>query len=191
MAAAESADNIVSPTYRQRNFSRCTKCGDVEFALREARKRGGADKLAYYAYKCRAASILQLENSSKSASAGCAAHSFCRNPKKARKQLEDVMTVARRWDHTISASGRCAAPVPGRATLSWEQQLELLMSCACHEAPLDNASNNKSEWIRAFSWWMVKLGMVKEVHLSIMTVRHTHEDTYERCLQARVGSATS
>eukprot|EP00965_Chrysotila_dentata_P103078 3403329-Pleurochrysis_carterae.AAC.1 len=60
MAAAGSADNIASPTWfghvfrvapelahiviasGKENFGRCTKCGDLEFALREARKRGDA-----------------------------------------------------------------------------------------------------------------------------------------------------
>eukprot|EP00965_Chrysotila_dentata_P247043 6207508-Pleurochrysis_carterae.AAC.1 len=48
--------------------------------------------------------------------------------------------------------------------------------CVVFCAQLDHASDNKSKWIIAFFGWMVKLRFVKEVHLSMMTVGHTHED---------------
>eukprot|EP00965_Chrysotila_dentata_P254658 6211951-Pleurochrysis_carterae.AAC.2 len=41
---------------------------------------------------------------------------------------------------------------------------------------LDNASDNKSRWVLGFFAWLVKIGWVKEVRLSMMMVGHTHED---------------
>eukprot|EP00965_Chrysotila_dentata_P189358 6173276-Pleurochrysis_carterae.AAC.4 len=43
-------------------------------------------------------------------------------------------------------------------------------------AQLDNASDNKSRWVLGFFAWLVKLGWVKEVRISMMMVGHTHED---------------
>eukprot|EP00965_Chrysotila_dentata_P060699 2010999-Pleurochrysis_carterae.AAC.1 len=65
MKAAGAADHIVSPTWfghifrvapelchiaiasGKENFGRCTVCGDLEFALRAARKAGDAQELAH------------------------------------------------------------------------------------------------------------------------------------------------
>eukprot|EP00965_Chrysotila_dentata_P186435 6156132-Pleurochrysis_carterae.AAC.2 len=41
---------------------------------------------------------------------------------------------------------------------------------------LDNASDNKSRWMLGFFGWLVKLGYLKEVRLSMMMVEHNHED---------------
>eukprot|EP00965_Chrysotila_dentata_P125392 4145938-Pleurochrysis_carterae.AAC.1 len=43
-------------------------------------------------------------------------------------------------------------------------------------AQLDNASDKKSRLVLGFFGWLIKLGFVKEVRLSMMMIGHTHED---------------
>eukprot|EP00965_Chrysotila_dentata_P061769 2045806-Pleurochrysis_carterae.AAC.1 len=41
---------------------------------------------------------------------------------------------------------------------------------------MDNASDNKNRTVLAFFTWMVAVGWVKEVTISMMALGHTHED---------------
>lgn len=77
---------------------------------------------------------------------------------------------------------------------------------------IDNASDNKNRWVLGFFAWLVLIGWVKEVQLSMMMVGHTHEDidalfkritehwrkihyvltpdSFMQCLQAAIPDAT-
>eukprot|EP00965_Chrysotila_dentata_P121436 4014707-Pleurochrysis_carterae.AAC.1 len=51
-----------------------------------------------------------------------------------------------------------------------------LFSGLCCVSQFDNASDNKSRWVLGFCAWLVRLGCVKKILLSMMRPGHTHED---------------
>eukprot|EP00965_Chrysotila_dentata_P117011 3867284-Pleurochrysis_carterae.AAC.1 len=60
-------------------------------------------------------------------------------------------------------------------------RLHILASKLCVSPPpralgFNNASDNKSRWVLGFCARLVRLGYVKEIHLSMMRPGHTHED---------------
>ena len=63
-------------------------------------------------------------------------------------------------------------------TLLFEAMLIISIFLLSHSicSQVDNAADNKNRWMVGFFAWMIELGWVEEVTVSMMEVGHTHED---------------
>eukprot|EP00965_Chrysotila_dentata_P258531 6213251-Pleurochrysis_carterae.AAC.4 len=116
------------------------------------------------------------------------ARSFVRPPKCVGKELKDAMklhvpgvifhgrTADKRADRIRSHRHASTAARTG----AFRPVLADVPSCIDSGAQLveriDNASDNKSRTVMTFFAWMVAIGWVKEVTISMMAPGHTHED---------------
>ena len=118
----------------------------------------------------------------------CASASFVRPPKGAEDALRDALKL-----HVVGVIFHgnpdrvhlfAAAPhLSGNSNLNCECLLRAMKAEYAEQGMLprlhiqfDNAGDNKSRWVLGFCAWLIKRGWVKEVHLSMMMVGHTHED---------------
>eukprot|EP00965_Chrysotila_dentata_P224706 6194338-Pleurochrysis_carterae.AAC.1 len=98
----------------------------------------------------------------------------------------DKQRVSRAWfQHVFRVAPEFALPhLAGNSNFNYEHFMQAVrhqygqsgMLPLLHEQ-LDNVSDNKSRWALSFFGWLITLGYVKEVRLSMMMAGHTHEDT--------------